>query len=663
MNLSSIFMGNNLIAMHIKTLFISFMFVTVSNAQNVGIGTTSPLARLHVTDSAVLFTGPAILPISTTFPPPVSGAGTRMMWYPQKAAFRAGYVSNAYWNMDSIGSPSFAIGANTMASGVGTLASGILTIASGYAATSLGYNTLANGYASTSIGSGTSASGDNSTSMGNSTAARGYQSVAMGFSTINRSNNSLVLGFYNDTTNTNQLFAIGNGSTASLRNNALTVLTNGNVGLGSVNPVARLHVKDSAILFEGPLNLPVSTTFPPPASGAGARMMWYPQKAAFRAGLVDGDQWNMDSIGRYSFAAGLNAMAKGIESFASGLGTKASGINSTSMGSVTIASGYASTSLGRITVASGDHSVSMGKGTTASGSSSISLGEGTTASGIYSASMGFGTTAASNASISMGSYTTAKAQNSVVMGVSTINRSTNSLVLGIFNDTTNTNQLFAIGNGTSDNLRKNAVTVITNGNVGIGTINPLRPLSFPNQIGEKILLYPGVTGEVGIGVYGNELRIHADNPGAKVSFGTQDNAGNFTENARAERNGAYSFFVNGSLWVNGTTYASDERFKQNVTSINSPLQKLQQLKGVEYEMKTDAFTKKNFHPGRQMGLIAQDVEKVVPEAVNELDGYKGVDYARLVPLLIEGMKAQQKLIEQQQQELEALKSIVNQIKK
>ena len=63
-----------------------------------------------------------------------------------------------------------------------------------------------------------------------------------------------------------------------------------------------------------------------------------------------------------------------------------------------------------------------------------------------------------------------------------------------------------------------------------------------------------------------------------------------------------------------------------------------QLNGVEYEMKTEEFPNKYFQPGRQMGLLAQDVEKIVPEAVNEKDGYKGVDYARLVPLLIESIK-------------------------
>ncbi len=193
-----------------------------------------------------------------------------------------------------------------------------------------------------------------------------------------------------------------------------------------------------------------------------------------------------------------------------------------------------------------------------------------------------------------------------------------------------------------------------NGNVGIGTNNPTRPLSFPASLGEKILLYPGGAGEVGIGVYGNELRLHSDNPGAAVSFGTQDNAAVFTQAGRFQISGAYGLFVNGSIWANGTTYASDERFKQNITAIQSPLQKLVQINGVEYEMKTGSFQKNNFQKGRQMGLLAQNVEKIVPEAVNEIDGYKGVDYARLVPLLIEAIKEQQKQIDEQRKIIEGL---------
>jgi N-acetylneuraminic acid mutarotase len=199
------------------------------------------------------------------------------------------------------------------------------------------------------------------------------------------------------------------------------------------------------------------------------------------------------------------------------------------------------------------------------------------------------------------------------------------------------------------------------GNVGIGMNggNPAKPLSFAASLGEKILLYPGGTGEVGIGVYGNELRLHCDNPGSMVSFGTQDNAGNFTQAGRFQISAPYALYVNGSIWANGTTYASDERFKKNITPIISPLQKILQLKGVEYEMDDKNFSKNNFPHGRQIGLIAQNVEKIVPEAVNEIDGYKGVDYARLVPLLIESIRELNNKIDEQNKTIELLKAKVN----
>ena len=97
------------------------------------------------------------------------------------------------------------------------------------------------------------------------------------------------------------------------------------------------------------------------------------------------------------------------------------------------------------------------------------------------------------------------------------------------------------------------------------------------------------------------------------------------------------------------------RFKQNIRPIASPLAKLLQLKGVQYEMKPETYTKNNFDKRPQIGLLAQDVEKVIPEVVDEKDGYKGVDYAKLVPLLIEAIKEQNQKISQLQQEIDELK--------
>jgi hypothetical protein len=408
----------------------------------------------------------------------------------------------------------------------------------------------------------------------------------------------------------------------------LTITRAQNVGIGTGAPIARLHVADSNVLFAGPVTIPGTTTYNPPVSGAGSRMMWYPQKAAFRVGAVDDTQWNKDSIGRLSFSSGFN--------------TKASGYASTSMGHNTTASGPYSTSIGYITKAIGEASTGMGANTNAIGLCSTSMGAGTTASGNYSTSMGDGSKAKAYASFTAGSY----------------NDDTDSPgINGAPGD-----RIFQVGNGTFSS-KTNAVTVLRNGNMGIGATNPVKPLSFPAVLGEKILLYPGGAGEVGIGVYGNELRLHSDNPGAKVSFGTQTNAGVFTEAGKFEINGSYALSVFGNIWANGTTYASDERFKQNITAIKSPLQKLLQLNGVEYEMKTSEFANNHFIPGRQIGLLAQNVEKIVPEAVNEIDGYKGVDYARLVPLLIESIKEQNKKMEEQQNQIDELKKKLEQLLK
>jgi hypothetical protein len=255
--------------------------------------------------------------------------------------------------------------------------------------------------------------------------------------------------------------------------------------------------------------------------------------------------------------------------------------------------------------------------------------------------MGNQTNANGDFSTSMGAITIASGSYSTSMGFNTIANSVSSLVIGAFNDITNTNRLFEIGNGTANNARSNAMTVLTNGNVGIGTTNPIRPISFPPFIGEKILLFPGGTGEVGIGVYNNELRIHTDYAPAKISFGYQDNAGNFTQ----------TMWLNNTtsvLTVGGTVYPSDERFKKQITAIQDPLQKLMNLNGVEYFMRKEEFPEMNFNNNRQTGLIAQEVEKVMPSAVYEINdkGYKGVDYAKLVPLLIEAIKELKKEVEE-----------------
>ena len=142
-----------------------------------------------------------------------------------------------------------------------------------------------------------------------------------------------------------------------------------NTGIGTQNPQARFHVADSSVLFTGPASLPSSPGLPP-VSGAGTRMMWYPNKAAFRVGQVSASTyWSESSIGKHSFAAGLNtraageysvafgntANASGDGAFAWGSGTLASGTFATASGFKTSAPAYASTVIGRYNLVSGNN--------------------------------------------------------------------------------------------------------------------------------------------------------------------------------------------------------------------------------------------------------------------------------------------------------------------
>jgi hypothetical protein len=149
------------------------------------------------------------------------------------------------------------------------------------------------------------------------------------------------------------------------------IYLNGNVGIGTTSPTARLHVTGiDGVLFTGTFG---SGTLP--TTGLGTRMMWYPAKAAFRAGYVGGTQWDDANIGDYSVAIGASSMASGFVSTAMGRATEASGTASTAMGDYTEASGSASTAMGRSTTASANYSTAMGAYVSTSGEGSFMIGD------------------------------------------------------------------------------------------------------------------------------------------------------------------------------------------------------------------------------------------------------------------------------------------------
>lgn len=126
----------------------------------------------------------------------------------------------------------------------------------------------------------------------------------------------------------------------------------------------------------------------------------------------------------------------------------------------------------------------------------------------------------------------------------------------------------------------------------------------------------------------------------------------------------YQLDVNGTTRnLSGTWVTSDNRFKKNVTTLNGALGSIMKLNPVKYQYKDNIVTinekgdttKFNFSKGDQIGFLAQELEQVIPELVNtDNNGYKAVNYAQMVSVLVQGIKEQQVQIEKQNIKIEEL---------
>jgi hypothetical protein len=113
--------------------------------------------------------------------------------------------------------------------------------------------------------------------------------------------------------------------------------------------------------------------------GSGERMLWHPYRAAFRAGGVNGSQWNDSNIGFYSVAFGQNVQAEGNWSIAAGHSAYTDQPYSVSMGFATHANGQAAIALGYKATADANYSVAIGRAVSARGNEgAILIGDGST---------------------------------------------------------------------------------------------------------------------------------------------------------------------------------------------------------------------------------------------------------------------------------------------
>ena len=455
-------------------------------------------------------------------------------------------------------------------------------------------------------------------------------------------------------------------------------------------------------------------------SGSGTRMVWNPRKGAFRAATSTFSSLDDVNIGPYSIAFGLSTIASGSNSAAFGNSANASNFCSTAFGSLTRAIGSYSTAFGRLSDASGSLSIASGLYNTAPSFGETVLGIGAT---DYTPSTNgdtqFRTANATDRLFVVGNAIDLNNNTNVDIA----ERSDALIVLknGLTRLPSTTNAMITAADGkavvTKEYLEQNGSWSVT-GNAGttisnfIGTTD-LQPFSIRTNNATRVRILD--TGELGIGTTNPQEKLHVSGPAGLTAV----RIGN-TSNVGASSNVALDFFRNsnintdwriynigtnltignsgddlatvndlyqfqGSRFIpmndatqslgqlgfrwntvfasNGTINTSDIRQKKNIQNLNYGLTDLMRLRPVSFEWKKDDGS------GTKIGLIAQELQQVIPEVVRDWDweedeqgnrkkveaSIMGVFYSDLIPVLIKSIQEQQVIIEQQKEENNSLK--------
>ena len=222
-----------------------------------------------------------------------------------------------------------------------------------------------------------------------------------------------------------------------------------------------------------------------------------------------------------------------------------------------------------------------------------------------------------------------------------------------------TNTVNSYSSSTAGMIRGDNFT--TAGGVGVvGAVNTSNTPTTGNRYGLVGMGWYGASANYGARAYGF---------GGTAAYGIYAEAGGTTTNnvygiyaTTYSGTNRWAGWFNGRIRVTGDieysgsfVNVSDRRLKENITPLSDALTKLQKLKGYSYSMIADSTHAIKY------GLMAQDVQEVLPYAVSTIDkekGHLGLAYNQLIPVLVDGVNEQQNKISNLELQIEELKALL-----
>lgn len=611
-----------------------------NNSGWVGIGTSSPQTRLHVADSPVLFTGPVFINELAHLTAGVEAPGIKLLWYPQRAAFRVGQTSGNQLTRDSVGPFSFAAGYDNKsvnyyafsagvenraggmaaaaigqlnratgngamalgiyndAQGDATLAAGQMNTAYGMYSTTIGYYNKTTGQGSVALGTEELVSGTYSVAMGTGNTVSGNYSTAIGWQNLNQGSRSFVYGYsnhnygdyailngYDNTNNANYSivsgmmnrtetssadfsFVMGMGSKSENQFGwafGNTAIAKNEYSIAHGNHVTAQGNGAMAIGNNCSTQQTYGVAIGNNSSSTGEYGFAYGYNSTTEArgiamGYEDTAHYSSIAIGQratsdfYGIALGFNAFARGSNTIAIGTGqttifshdctllgwnNQVNGNTSSAIGNNLTVNGSNSGAWGANSTVTGSNLFSLGKDNNLSGGDGTAIGKQNQLDGYTSTVIGIGSTLTASNSGILGNGNSITGDQSYAIGnrnhISYGNNSFSigtdlevsgnySFAIGRYNDNSLANMnnpIFQIGNGDGF-MRSNALTVLENGNIGVGILDPQEKLHVAGNISTYSLAGVatriiaadpnGTLVPVGAGINGQVLTLIGGNP-------------------------------------------------------------------------------------------------------------------------------------------------------